>query len=65
MRCKIRVTKEILDLWPECRPEVGKVYDANYVSSVYGTGKEKSVAVIDIAEKKILLRMGEFEVVED
>jgi hypothetical protein len=61
MTCKIRVIKEILELWKECRPEVGKVYDANYVT---GHGKARDVAVIDLADKKILLRMGEFEIVD-
>lgn len=61
MKCKIRVTKEILDLWKECRPELGKVYDADYA---IGHGKAKDVAVIDLAEKKIVLRMDEFEIVE-
>lgn len=62
MQCKIMVIKEILELWKECRPEVGKVYDAEYV---YGTGKANDVAVIDLADKKILLRKGEFETVEE
>ena len=62
VKCKIKVIKEILDIWPECRPQVGKVYDAEYV---LGTGKARDVAVIDLAGKRILLRMGEFEVVED
>ena len=61
MQCKIRVIKEILDLFPECRPEVGKVYDADYV---IGHGKAGDVAVIDLANKKILLRKNEFELVE-
>lgn len=62
MKCKIKVIKEILELWPECRPDVGKVYDANYVK---GTGKAGDVAVIDLAGKKILLRKKEFEIVDD
>jgi hypothetical protein len=53
MMCKIRVTKDILDLWPECRPENGKVYDANFVQ---GSGKAGDVAIIDFADKKIVLR---------
>lgn len=62
MQCKIRVIKDILDLWAECRPEVGKVYEADYVR---GVGKSKDVAIIDLADKKILLRMNEFEIVEN
>ena len=61
-KCKVKVIKNILDLFPECRPEVGKVYDADYVP---GTGKANDVAVIDLADKKILLRKGEFETVEE
>lgn len=62
MRCKVKVIKELLELFPECRPEVGKVYDADFV---LGSGKAKDVAVIDVADKKIVLRLGEFAFVED
>ena len=60
MKCKVKVVKDVLDLFPECRPEVGKVYDARFAP---GVGKSKDVAIIDIAEKKIALRLGEFEIV--
>ena len=65
MMRKIRVVKEILDLWPECRPEVGKVYDADYSEYEYRPGKERSAVIVVLAGKKVLLRMDEFEVVED
>lgn len=66
MKCKIRVIKELLELFPECRPEKGKVYDADYVRPMTsGTAKANDVAIIDLADKKILLRKGEFEVVEE
>lgn len=65
MQCKIKIIKEILGLWPECRPEVGKVYDAKYVKPMTsGTAKARGVAIIDLAGKKILIRRNEFEIVE-
>ena len=62
MECKIKVIKDILELWPECRPEFGKVYDARFVR---GYGKSKDVAIIELNGKKICLRMNEFEIVEE
>ena len=61
MQCKIRVIKEILDIVPECRPEVGKVYDARYEP---GKLKAGEVAIVVISDKYICLRKGEFEIVE-
>lgn len=59
MKCKIRVTKTILDLFPECRPEEGAVYDAEFM---LGKGKSNDVAIIEFGGKKILLRKDEFEI---
>lgn len=67
MKCRIRVIKEVLELWPECRPEVGKVYDADYYPpnhQKYGS-RQNETCVVDIKDKRIVLRKGEFEIVED
>ena len=65
MKCKVKVIKDILELFPECRPEVGKVYNAEYIQPrLSGTAKAHDVAVIDMADRKVLLRLGEFELVE-
>lgn len=66
-RTKIKVTGECLDIFPRYRPKVGKVYDAEYSPAtksreVAYSGKGE-FAVIDILDKRIVLRRGEFEIV--
>ena len=64
-RVKIRVVKEVTDIFPEYRPDVGKVYEARYRPRT----REKCNAgigafcVIDVLDKQIVLRSGEFEIV--
>lgn len=59
--CKIRVTKEVMDIFPQYRPAVGRIYDAVYRNL---RSNEVEFCVIDVRDKKIILRRGEFEVVE-
>lgn len=67
--CKIKVIKEVTDIFPQYRPQVGQVYDA-----VVSPGKLKRVGVesrpgkaefcvIDVLDKRIALRKGEYEIV--
>ena len=63
MKCKIRITKDITELFPECRPQVGKVYDAEYKESTYKHRKSPPVCIINIAGKRIVIRNDEFEIV--
>ena len=62
MQCKIRVIKEIFELWKECRPEVGKVYDARYYPAIHTKcgNRNRAACVINVAGKHIILREGEF-----
>ena len=62
---QIRVTKRPEDVFPKYCPELGKVYDAEYVQGVSGRGKHRSASfcVVDIKDKRIILRKGEFEIV--
>lgn len=55
---KIRVTELVTEIYEQYRPELGKVYDA-----VKGRTKlkQKEFVVLDILDKKIILRKGEFE----
>lgn len=57
---KIRVTELVTEIYEQYRPELGKVYDA-----VKGKTKlkTKEFVVIPILDKKIILRVGEFEYV--
>ena len=66
-RVMIRVVEDVAGIFPEYLPEVGMVYEAEYRPRA----KEKCGAgigafcVIDILDKKIVLRSGEFEIVAD
>lgn len=62
MKCKVKCLKHLIGVYPELQPEVGKVYEAEYFWPRYKTAE---TAVIDIKGKKILMRRGEFEIVED
>lgn len=59
--CKIRVIKEVIDIFPEYIPKVGMVYDA-----IYRNPRRimTEFCVIDVLDKRIVLRRGEFEIVE-
>ena len=59
--CRIRVTKEVTDIFPRCRPEVGGIYDAIYRNPRLNLAE---LCVIEVRGMKIILRRGEFEVVE-
>ena len=67
--CKIKVIKEVTDIFPKYRPQVGQVYDA-VVSPGYNASGRKSrwsgkaeFCVIDVLDKRIALRKGEYEIV--
>ena len=64
MKCKIRVIKDIVDLYEHCRPKVGKVYLAEYIPPYEGGPQSfKAICFINISGKRIILREGEFEIV--
>ena len=62
MKCKIRIIKDIEGLFPECRPNVGKIYDAEYRESTWKQRSIPPICVINIAGKRITIREDEFEV---
>lgn len=62
----ICATKALEGVFPEYQPEIGKVYEAEYVpSKKYGKSKPTNAAfcVVTIRDKRIILRKGEFEIV--
>lgn len=63
-KCKIRITKEITGLFPQCCPKVGKVYDAEYIETTNRQIKRPPICVVDILGKRIIVRQDEFELVE-
>lgn len=61
---KIRITKEIENLFPECRPIVGKIYDAEYYDPAGTYKRFPPICIINIAGKRIIIRKNEFEFAE-
>ena len=57
---KIRVMKEILNIFEEYRPEQGKLYYAEYSNP---RRNKTEFCIVDILDKRIVLRKGEFEIV--
>lgn len=65
MKRKIRVIKEVKDIYPKYKPKVGSIYDADYSPARKQCGEGKGeFCVLDILDKKIILRSKEFELVE-
>jgi hypothetical protein len=62
MNCKIRITKEIEGLYPQYQPKVGKVYPAEYIEP-FSKSQGSAICVVNILDKRIILRKGEFEIV--
>ena len=63
MKCKIRIIKEIIGLFPQYQPKVGKIYDAEYVDSSREYRTYPPVCIVDISGKRIVIRKDEFEIV--
>ena len=64
MKCKIKIIKEIEDLFPQYCPKVGEIYEAEYRESTWKQRKIPPICVINIAGKRIIIRKNEFEIVE-
>ena len=62
-RCKIRIVKEIAEIYPEYTPKFGEVYDARCVQNTYKGRSLPAICVVDILGKKIMVRRGEYEIV--
>ena len=67
MFCKIKVIREATEIFPKYRPKVGAVYDADYSPGRWKQEKTTTAkaefAVVDVLDKRIVLRSGEFEIV--
>ncbi len=61
--CKIRIVKELTDIWPQYRPNMGQVYHAEYIESGYKSRTFPPVCVVAIQGKRITVRRNEFEIV--
>ena len=61
IRGRVRVTKEIEALFPECRPPKGAEYDAEIYLAEQGRYRERPYCIVEHAGKRIVLRTGEYE----
>jgi hypothetical protein len=62
MKCRIRIVKEIEDVFPRYRPKFGNVYDAEYIDSSKPYKVFPPVCILNIADKRIIIRKDEFEI---
>ena len=60
MLCKVKILTPLQGVFRDYQPEMGKIYDAEYRKSRKGNA---DFAVIDIKDKRIIVRLGEFEIV--
>ena len=67
MNCKVKILKHLEGVFPEYQPTVGKVYNANYTPGKHHKNgcRNAEFCVVDILDKRIVLRSREFEIVED
>ena len=66
MKCKIKITRHLEGVFPDYQPEVGNIYDADYSPAKHNKEgcRNNEFCVVDIKDKRIVLRRGEFELVE-
>ena len=63
--CKVRIIKEI-PVYPKYQPKIGCIYNARYADVSYNQPQVVPTAcIIEILDKKIILRSNEFEIVEE
>ena len=58
--CKILVTKRLPGVFPECQPEPGIIYDAEFCK---GKKKRSEFCVIEVNGKRIIIRSDEYVIV--
>ena len=61
--CKIGIVKEPEGVYPQYQPKVGAVYNAEYVESKNKRQKIQAVCIVNICNKRIILRKNEYEIV--
>lgn len=66
--CKIRIVRELNGVFPQYQPEVGKICDAEFVPPKKHPSRPGHThigfCVIDVADKKIIVRPDEYEMIE-
>ena len=62
--CKVRILQPLAGVYPKYQPEIGKIYDAEYSpASTDNKQRSSEICVIDVLDKRIALRKGEYEIV--
>lgn len=67
IRCKVKIIKPLNGVFAEYQPVVGGVYDAIYNNRItsHKWNSHSCTCIIDVKDKKICLRKGEYEILED
>lgn len=66
IKCKVKILSPLPEVFPSYQPIVGQVYDASYhPPNRKGTGGAAETCLINVKDKKIALRKGEYEIVEE
>lgn len=61
MRCKIKIVKDIPDIFQKYCPQKGEIYDAEWVER-NAHYKFVPMCIVEIAGRRIVVREGEYEV---
>jgi hypothetical protein len=61
-KCKVRIVKEIEGVYPKYCPQVGKVYEGEYVDTSREYKMYPPVCIVTICGKRIVVRRNEFEI---
>lgn len=66
VKCKVRILSHLPEVYPKYQPTVGEIYDAEYKKATQRKGGRyyAPVCFIEVLDKKICLRRGEYEIVE-
>ena len=62
-KCKIRIIKEVMGIYPKYQPKQGKMYFAEYIEATNSGRKAAPICVIKMADKRVIVRNDEFEIV--
>ena len=67
IKCKVKIIRPLSGVYARYQPEIGKIYDADYREANYGTSGcvTAPICVINVLDKRICLRRGEYEIVEE
>ena len=63
MICKVKIIKELEGVFPEYQPKVGETYLAEYIAPYKSYQTFHPICIIEISDKRIIVRKDEFELV--